>query len=685
LESWFSERFYDLALDRIRFQGSADQAVDTKYLDRAKEGFVEFLQKWHEVRVELEGRERGPGQLQDPVGEYLLPICKKIVRFSGGDPALAEEVARSFMPGSALFLLEFFALLGKEDIIWKFQRKLLKLDPKRVIDLASLPVVVVRLWTHQQEAIDAWERNDHQGIIEMATATGKTVVGLAAIERLRKVGGGTVRILAHSRALLDQWRREAIHKLGLVANPSESHETPLRTDKVVIRFGTIQSAHRRPNKYACDLLIVDEVHHTAAYRFRNALKAPSNWKMGLSAVVEGRERNTILERRLGPIVYHLDLKEALRLGILPRFEWRVYPVNLSVDEEREFKKISRQIATLVLRLKEDKETISKLGETDHELETLQDFVVLMERARYRGRRLPEDWLNLRDLVLKRRWLIHRSKPRVQEVLFLTERVAKSHKCVIFAMDIETCETISKELNDRGISALPVHSKLRSSEVSRRIELFRTVSAGVLVAPRMLDEGIDIPDADIGINAAASKSRLQLVQRIGRILRNVPDKRPVFHHFVAIPDRSSIVQMEDAWAALDDLAWVQWTALRLGVSADVVPLEEAREAFESMRRAEEEVAATLQRRQRVDLPSTGTIRLPELVSAMSNDVRQRLVAEIQKRGMTDPISDKDWLDLVRSAYSSREGTPLSLESHWWILVAAGRDPSRLAALLQGKSL
>ena len=44
----------------------------------------------------------------------------------------------------------------------------------------------------------------------------------------------------------------------------------------------------------------------------------------------------------------------------------------------------------------------------------------------------------------------------------------------------------------------------------------------VVAPRVLDEGIDVPDADLGIVVNASRTRRQMIQRMGRILRR---KRP----------------------------------------------------------------------------------------------------------------------------------------------------------------
>jgi superfamily II DNA or RNA helicase len=48
--------------------------------------------------------------------------------------------------------------------------------------------------------------------------------------------------------------------------------------------------------------------------------------------------------------------------------------------------------------------------------------------------------------------------------------------------------------------------------------FRSDRAHVLVAVRSLDEGLDVPDAEVAITAAGSRSERQRIQRSGRVLR-----------------------------------------------------------------------------------------------------------------------------------------------------------------------
>jgi len=85
-------------------------------------------------------------------------------------------------------------------------------------------VLMVSLWDNQEEGLDRWLSNDRLGILEMATATGKTVAGIAAIAECCGVlpddsdhepwtDDANIMVVAHSNAILKQWEREIQEKL----------------------------------------------------------------------------------------------------------------------------------------------------------------------------------------------------------------------------------------------------------------------------------------------------------------------------------------------------------------------------------------------------------------------------------------------------------------------------------------
>jgi superfamily II DNA or RNA helicase len=62
--------------------------------------------------------------------------------------------------------------------------------------------------------------------------------------------------------------------------------------------------------------------------------------------------------------------------------------------------------------------------------------------------------------------------------------------------------------------------------------FRTGEYRAIVTSKALDEGVDVPDANIGVILSGSGSRWELVQRLGRILRKKGDKKAVLYEIVS---------------------------------------------------------------------------------------------------------------------------------------------------------
>ncbi|MHA1645659.1 MAG: DEAD/DEAH box helicase [Candidatus Freyarchaeota archaeon] len=609
------------------------------------------------------------------------------------EPSIVDEIARYLVPGSMLFLLELYAnLLQREEgikYLKKLQDTITEVYQNNFWNTLKKPVLMVELWDHQEEALREWFDSGGGGIIEMATATGKTLVGLAAaLELWKKNGNGRleVLVLTHSRAILNQWRREAIEKLGFVRDLAEDYRTPLSYNGFRISFNTLQTVYKNPQNYSADFLIVDEAHHAAAAKFRNALNVQSKWRMGLSATIEGRERPRYLEKYIGPKVYTLSIKDAIERKIIPQFDWHIHTTYLNIEERVEFERVTAKIRKLFKSLSAGSkynEFASRISDGKIKgIQNLSDFIVLLETARYKDVKIPEDWKKLAALILQRRRILYKSGPRIESALELARGEAVEKKCIIFTMDIDSCEKIAKHLNSLTIKAWPVHSAIKQKEVERRLKEFRNSENGALVAPRMLDEGIDVPDAEIGINVASSKTQLQLVQRIGRILRKKPGKEPVFHHFVAIPERKNFIEYDD-WRYLDELSWIMDTALRMGIETKIHDVDSE---IPKMREKAEKVAEKLLSQDvRISAGGFGTIRIDEILSQFDKRVREKLTEMLERE--TGKLSDEKWKKLILKAHREAvglKGNMLNLPGHWWLLITGGRNPERIKKII-GKSL
>jgi superfamily II DNA or RNA helicase len=603
-----------------------------------------------------------------------VAILKKIGLETGLLPEVIDEVSTLFAVGSGLFAMELLSRLTEAESAGAFRARLEQAGT--LADLAARPTLLCPLWPHQRRALETWLRAGGRGILEMATASGKTLVGLAAALKLYEVHGRLeVLVLAHSRALLNQWRREAMEKLGLAGNPGADYTVPLEYGgRFVLRFETLQKVYRSPDRYRPDLLIVDEVHHGAGLQFRKALAVPAKWKMGLSATVEGEERRGPLGQALGPTVYTYTLKDAREDAVVPSFSLHLHTTYLDVRENEEFREISEQIVRdLAVINGRHRDIIRRLsGSRFDRFASIAEFVGLMRQLRYRTAEVPEAWYRLIGLVYRRRMIIHRSAPKTARAIELARRLGATKKCIVFSMDIATCNAIYNALCDT-VEAYRVHSEMPRTEVQRSLNRFRSARYGVLVAPKMLDEGIDVPDAEIGINVASSKTRLQLVQRMGRILRKQPGKEPVFHHFVALPQ--AYVEAEDAFAYQGDLAWIRDTALLLDIPV-LHTSDEDEDLIGFCQRSEAVVRDYLRSRRYVVADDFGTVRIDAILEAIPERLRRDLAGLLAS--CSGDLTDEEWEGMVRGAWQTGEAPGLC--GMHWLLVLAGRDPRTLAGLL-----
>ena len=96
--------------------------------------------------------------------------------------------------------------------------------------------------------------------------------------------------------------------------------------------------------------------------------------------------------------------------------------------------------------------------------------------------------------------------------------------ICFLFTISGASLAASALRDQEIAAEAMHSGQSSQDRHVILAKFATGTLHAVVAPQVLDEGVDVPAADLAIILAASRSRRQMVQRMGRVLRCKHDGR-----------------------------------------------------------------------------------------------------------------------------------------------------------------
>jgi len=378
----------------------------------------------------------------------------------------------------------------------------------------------------------------------------------------------------------------------------------------------------------------DEVHHIAAPEFRKIFdKIDYDWVMGLSASPdEGYRANIFREIGLYPPVYRFGLKEAIEESVLPQFDWYLHPVYISDEEMEEFTEISDQIAKIFYTIKNDKTTkefLRKLEEGEDSLETLNDFVKLIEKARFMKLEVPDNWKKLAVLVTQRRWLIHRSLPKIEEAIEMAkEYYFGGKKTIVFTMDIESCEYIKEKLNEDVDDVFVIHSNVRNPfEV---LKAFKECKNGILM-----------------------------------------DKRPIFHHFVGVPPEKNYLDFEDPFWILDEVSWVQDTALSMGVGVKVIEADAKKIIGKSERKLKEYASY-----RDIYIPSYGVLKIGRILNQFPEEAIQKIISILDAMPEGKTISDDEWFRILRESFVECGKGLHTVKGHWWILVLGDRKPERI---------
>ena len=95
--------------------------------------------------------------------------------------------------------------------------------------------------------------------------------------------------------------------------------------------------------------------------------------------------------------------------------------------------------------------------------------------------------------------------------------------VCSALNIEDAETYASFLNENGVSASAIHSKMNRKERDYLLERLKSRDLQCLVHVSLLSEGVDMPWLQWLCLRRPVGSRVRFVQEVGRVLRSHPGK------------------------------------------------------------------------------------------------------------------------------------------------------------------
>ncbi|MEM0117202.1 MAG: DEAD/DEAH box helicase family protein [Conexivisphaerales archaeon] len=400
--------------------------------------------------------------------------------------AVWDERARAFR-SQALNYTEILEFFRRSDVYCN----------DRVMDLIPCPVLKCRseLREYQKKAVKAWVTAGKRGIVVLPTGAGKTLIGIKAMELVNQAAIVVVPTLD----LLDQWKTRLAEEFGVDIGAVGGGETELRALTVSTYDSAYLKAAELGNRFS--LIIFDEVHHLAAQGYRQIAEMfASPYRLGLTATYEREDmQHRELPRLVGGIVYQLGPKD-LAGNYLSDYRLERINVQLKDEEKQEYERYYNVFRKYIMSRR-------------IRLATPVDFQRFIMRTAID----PE----------ARRALLARNKAidiafNSQSKLDALEKIIESNpdeRMIIFTQHNDLVYRISR----RFLIPFITHT----SDKKERKEILRKFREGkfrAIVTSKVLDEGIDVPDASLGVIVSGTGSSREFVQRLGRLLRKRDDKK-----------------------------------------------------------------------------------------------------------------------------------------------------------------
>jgi RNA polymerase primary sigma factor len=376
------------------------------------------------------------------------------------------------------------------------------------------------LYAWQQEALKAWHSNTRRGVVEAVTGAGKTRVGIAAaFEAVRQ--GIKVLILVPTAELQSQWLSSLQRDLPKARRGALGNGRSDSLDQVDILVAIVHSASNRETlrSHKAGLIIADECHRYAAPMFTGALQEGYAWRLGLTATYERSdgEHENLLTPYFGGVVYKLWYDRALKDEVIAPFDIALVGVDLTPSEQADYDEFSGTMSETARYL----ESYAGIPRRPFHQFIAAVGALAASDSPSREATLARKYMKA---MASRLTLLAEARTKYFALAALKETVDQSHGTLVFTQTQESARRAEQVYTALGSRASALYSGMAKDDRKQGMEDFRSGASQILAAPRLLDEGIDVPEADLGIIVAANRSQRQMVQRLGRVIRKKADGR-----------------------------------------------------------------------------------------------------------------------------------------------------------------
>jgi superfamily II DNA or RNA helicase len=356
---------------------------------------------------------------------------------------------------------------------------------------------------HQVEALDTWWNRGARGLVVLPTGTGKTHLAVLAIAKT----GRPALVVTPTIDLLNQWYAELMMAFDVPVGLLGGGYYDLQPLTVTTYDSAYIYLERWGNRYG--LLVFDECHHLPGPSYQLiAAGSIAPFRLGLTATPERADgQEVLLPDLIGPTVYRREIKQLAGQFLADYDVERLY-VELSAEETARY-----QTARGIYR-----QFVAARGIAMGGKHGWQRFIQASCQSA-EGRAAFQAYREQKQLALAAPAKLH-----------LLEQLLEKHsrdRILIFTYDNATVYQIARRFL---IPAITHQTKAR--ERQDILKKFHSGDYPIVVTSQVLNEGVDVPAASVGIILSGTGSVREHVQRLGRLLRRHGEKRALLYEVVS---------------------------------------------------------------------------------------------------------------------------------------------------------
>lgn len=340
-----------------------------------------------------------------------------------------------------------------------------------------------------------------RGVLIAPTGTGKTLIALAVISSFMDKDTNVL-WLCHTKDLMYQAGREAEKELGVevgyIGDGNNDHDFKVT---MATRQSFIKVAPELGWKY--DVVVIDEVHHMAKFdsNYAELMRSVlSPVRIGLTATIpKDKQAVLAIEAFLGPVIEEITVKEGQERGTMAEIKMKFLKVPLS-HSIRDLRKYQDVYDAGVVNRREQHELIARTCK---------------------------------------------------------QHVREGDAILILVTRIQHGENILAELKRQGVKAYFAQGNTESSVRNDLKDALNNKDIHCLIATTIFQEGINIPELNVLINAAGGKSEIRTIQAIGRGLRVTDTKKVLTCYDIMSLDHPYLIShLAERLAVYSEMRWLE---------------------------------------------------------------------------------------------------------------------------------